>query len=97
MLELGASSDAEHLALGAFVAGGPWGGLVTVGPMGRRIADGAEEAGLGAGAAWRCEDAEQAARVLRERTKAGDAVLLKGSRRFHLEAVLEHLMANQEA
>lgn len=96
MLELGAAGEAAHRDIGALVADGPWAGLITVGPLAGLIADGAVAAGFEAKMIWRCDNAAQAAAVLRAQTEEGDIVLLKGSRGNHLEAVLKHFAGNQE-
>jgi len=88
MLELGAREAVEHDALGRFIAGWEWAGLITVGDLGGRIADGAVAAGMAAERIVRCSDAASAAAELRERASGGDAVLIKGSRRFRLEDVM---------
>ena len=88
MLELGAREAVEHDALGRFIAGCEWAGLITVGDLGGRIADGAVAAGMAAERIVRCSDAASAAAELRERASGGDAVLIKGSRRFRLEDVM---------
>ena len=79
MRELGADSDAEHRALGAFIAPFQFDGVVTIGDTGAKIAcDGV-----------RHMDKPAAAGFLREMLRSGDMVLLKGSRGERLETVLE--------
>ena len=87
MLELGEMEREEHLALGRYVAGGPWVGLMAVGHLGSLIADGAADAGLKDDVIIRCANNAEAAVALAERTLRGDAVLLKASRGMHLEEV----------
>lgn len=89
MLELGARSKPEHLALGGEIAKGKWAGLVAVGPLGALIADGAEAGDSELGRIFRCSDPAEVARVLEQHVAAGDAVLLKASRAERLERVLE--------
>lgn len=97
MLELGRLEQAEHEALGRFVAGGRWGG-VAVAPW-KSVDDAAMQA-LGAGllaAGWpadnRClaSGPAEAAAWLRERLRPGDALLLKASRGVRIETILEEL------
>lgn len=88
MLEMGEASDPEHLALGRELAAGDWGGMITVGDLGARIADGAEEAGFDPIRVFRCRDNAEAGETLARCTASGDAVLLKGSRGIHLEDAL---------
>jgi UDP-N-acetylmuramoyl-tripeptide--D-alanyl-D-alanine ligase len=91
MLELGDLAREEHAALGAFVAQRDEAGLVAVGEMGGWIAEGARAAGCPPERVAVCDDCEQAARLLVERAAPGDAVLLKASRGFGLEAVVRML------
>ncbi len=89
MRELGASEQLEHMQLGFSLAKGPWQGLVTVGELGDRIAEGAEKAGMPARRICRCMDVREAACTLIAKGIAeGDAVLLKASRSEQLESVL---------
>ncbi len=88
MRELGASQDARHRDLGAALAGGPWAGLVTVGPLGALLAQAARAAGMPGARVLACPDHAAAARVLSERLRPGDAVLFKASRGERLEDVL---------
>jgi UDP-N-acetylmuramyl pentapeptide synthase len=96
MLELGRIAADEHVALGGFAAGPAWAGLVTLGALGARIADGAAEAGCPADRLHRCQTPAEAARVLGEQTAAGDALLLKASRGMHFEDVLKELRIRLE-
>ncbi len=88
MHELGARADEEHRLLGRFAAAGPWAGLLAVGPLGERIAEGAAGAGWGADRCERCATPAEAAAALARRARPGDAVLLKGSRLERIETVL---------
>jgi UDP-N-acetylmuramoyl-tripeptide--D-alanyl-D-alanine ligase len=97
MFELGAVAQDEHEALGRYLAQFPWAGVLTVGSLGRWIADGAAEAGLTETSRLEiCGDISEAAQYLKHHLRPGDAVLLKGSRGEHLENLLkefENLMA----
>jgi UDP-N-acetylmuramoyl-tripeptide--D-alanyl-D-alanine ligase len=96
MLELGPEAVRWHEEAGRYAASLPVGRLVTVGPLADRIADGAEAAGLATGAIERCADVKSAAGLL-ERwlgsgdIRAGDIVLVKGSRGMRMERVLDGL------
>ncbi|MBP7275160.1 MAG: UDP-N-acetylmuramoyl-tripeptide--D-alanyl-D-alanine ligase [Kiritimatiellae bacterium] len=90
MRELGAHSVDYHRAAGREAAAGPWAGLVCVGERARDIAMGAEQAGYPADRIFRCDTPEEAAHILEMRVRAGDAVLLKGSRGERMEQILEH-------
>ena len=89
MHELGALADAAHAELGAAVARLPRPILLAVGPLGSKIADAAEKAGLAGNDIYRCSDHRAAAAVLAGSVRAGDAVLFKASRCERLEKVLE--------
>jgi UDP-N-acetylmuramoyl-tripeptide--D-alanyl-D-alanine ligase len=89
MRELGAAEKDEHVTLGREIARGDWAGLIVVGRLGEWIAEGAETAGGFRGQIIRCADHVAAARILRDKTEAGDAILLKASRGEQLEKVLE--------
>ncbi|HOW97841.1 MAG TPA: UDP-N-acetylmuramoyl-tripeptide--D-alanyl-D-alanine ligase, partial [Kiritimatiellia bacterium] len=93
MLELGPGECDLHRQLGRVVAGGPWEGLLAVGPRGAWIVEGTREAGLSADRSFCCADAGAAARRLDQWARPGDAVLLKASRTERLEKVLESFAA----
>lgn len=88
MRELGRGEKAAHRELGRSLAGGAWAGLITVGSLGEWIAEGARKGGYPPEDIYICTDHDEAARVLRTSTQAGDAVLLKGSRAEALEKML---------
>jgi len=92
MLELGAGGVDAHLAIGRMVAGGTWAGLVTVGTLGARIAEGAMSAGMSAQSVNVCESVEQAVTVLKEMVVKGDALLIKASRGIRLEKVISAMI-----
>jgi UDP-N-acetylmuramoyl-tripeptide--D-alanyl-D-alanine ligase len=89
MLELGGETARAHEELGRLAAGGPWAGLIAVGDLTKDLAAGARANGMPADRVAACADAEAAARQLNEWAAAGDAVLIKGSRGFHLEDVVD--------
>jgi UDP-N-acetylmuramoyl-tripeptide--D-alanyl-D-alanine ligase len=91
MLELGDRELAEHRALGEYAARGPWAGLVAVGRLGETIAEAARRAGFPPSQLVCCADAAAAARILGERLRPGDAVLLKASRAVRLERIVRGL------
>lgn len=88
MRELGKAERDEHVWLGREIARGGWAGLVTVGDLGAMIAEGAGIAGWPQEKIILCRDHVEAAKVLRKRVQAEDAVLLKASRGEHMEDVL---------
>jgi UDP-N-acetylmuramoyl-tripeptide--D-alanyl-D-alanine ligase len=84
MRELGDTAEAEHAALGPLIDGLAFDGVIVVGELARPIACECTDA------FFHCEDADGAAKILRERLQAGDHVLLKASRGEQLERVLNH-------
>jgi len=88
MLELGAGEVEAHRDIGRSLADGPWAGLIAVGVLGARIAEGAAEAGLPPDCIRTCPDAEAATVLLKDLISRGDAVLLKASRGRRLEVVV---------
>ena len=89
MLELGSEEDRAHVAIGER-AGAELDLLFTVGDLGARIGEVAAAAGA---ETQHMENKEQAASVLTERLRPGDAVLIKGSNALHLETVVSDLKA----
>jgi UDP-N-acetylmuramoyl-tripeptide--D-alanyl-D-alanine ligase len=94
MRELGAAEAREHVALGRDIGRGGWSGLIVLGSLGARVAEGAQEAGFG-GKIFRCPDHAAAAGVLSAHLRPGDALLLKGSRSERVEDVLAAWCANR--
>lgn len=88
MHELGEFSASAHRELGATLAKGLWAGLITVGRLGRLIAEAACSAGLDEKAVFTCDDHAAAAGALAGLVRPGDAVLFKASRCERLEEVL---------
>jgi UDP-N-acetylmuramoyl-tripeptide--D-alanyl-D-alanine ligase len=93
MRELGAASEQEHQQLGTEVAAVEWEGIITVGALGQKIAEGAERAGR---RCWQVADTDAAAAVLANHAAAGSWVLLKASRGEQVERVLDALRKEQE-
>lgn len=89
MLELGRIAAHAHRQLGRLAGSLPWGGIITVGDLGRLIAEGAAEAGFAHNRLFTTATAQEAGDLLADRCGAGDAVLLKASRGIRLEEVLE--------
>ncbi|MBI2302568.1 MAG: UDP-N-acetylmuramoyl-tripeptide--D-alanyl-D-alanine ligase [Armatimonadetes bacterium] len=88
MLELGESTQVEHLAVGA-EAGRVVDVLVAVGELGAQFAVAARDAGCAE--VHEVADAEAAGALLSSLLRAGDLALLKASRRIGLERALEPL------
>lgn len=95
MLELGASAESEHEALGRFVAETVakeperWGGMVATGELGKAIAEGAAAAGMRDRLVAWCGEKGEAYEVLSKHISSGDDLLLKASRGVRLEELLE--------
>jgi UDP-N-acetylmuramoyl-tripeptide--D-alanyl-D-alanine ligase len=64
-----------------------------VGTLAREIVEGAREAGLPAAALEHFATSAEAASAVPDLVRPGDAVLVKGSRGVHLEAVVDALAA----
>ncbi len=92
MLELGPTGPELHRETGAKLAGRA-DVVIGVGTLGREFAEGARRAGLPASALRDFADSEVAAREAGALVKAGDAVLVKGSRGARMEKVVEALVA----
>ena len=94
MLELGEASPGLHRAAGEEVARADVGALVAVGGANARsIADGAIEAGMPASGVYHVENSTAAGELAATLVKAGDVVLVKGSRGIRTDVVVERLRA----
>jgi UDP-N-acetylmuramoyl-tripeptide--D-alanyl-D-alanine ligase len=91
MLELGPAAAEIHRTVGAAVARLGIGLLITVGPLARYIAEGARGAGMARDLVLEAEDTSRGSALLKECSRAGDTVLVKGSRGMKMERVLEGL------
>ncbi len=95
MAELGSYADKGHAEVGAACVKAV-DMLVTVGPLGRRIAAAAEKHGLNNKFVHMFEDADNAAVFLRRELEPGDVVLVKGSQVARLEKVVRQIMAQPD-
>jgi UDP-N-acetylmuramoyl-tripeptide--D-alanyl-D-alanine ligase len=91
MLELGHESDAAHRRVGEAVARTAPTHLYTVGEGGALIAESARAAGMAADAITVCGDNAEALAEYGARRRAGDVILVKGSRGVAMEAVVQGL------
>jgi len=91
MRELGDETERAHEALGRAVAAATLDMLVAIGPHAALVRAGAVAAGMPAERIVVAADHMEAGERLRAICRAGDLVLLKGSRGATLEAVLAHL------
>lgn len=89
MLELGDVSAEAHREIGRAAARSGVDVLIVVGGSARFLAEGARQGGMAAGSVFEAGSTADAARLLRERSREGDAVLVKGSRGMKMETVLE--------
>jgi UDP-N-acetylmuramoyl-tripeptide--D-alanyl-D-alanine ligase len=91
MLELGDSSIEYHITAGKQVAESGFDRLVTIGPLSKHMAEGAEERGMSRDSIQSFEDSDNAAETLGELLKHGDLILVKGSRGIKMETIIERL------
>lgn len=87
MGELGKASELLHFETGKKAAEIGADGVITVGPLSRYLAQGAQEGGIKE--VYKAESCEEAAKILCSLLKAGDALLLKGSHAMHMETIPE--------
>jgi UDP-N-acetylmuramoyl-tripeptide--D-alanyl-D-alanine ligase len=94
MLELGDHSLGLHADSGRAAAGAGLGLLIAVGgPPARALADAAVEAGMPAGSVSYFEKSDEAAAAVVRALRAGDVVLVKGSRGIRTDIVVDRLIA----
>jgi UDP-N-acetylmuramoyl-tripeptide--D-alanyl-D-alanine ligase len=93
MAELGDEAPEMHRRVGAAAAASNLDGLLLGGEFAADLKAGASEAGFPAARIETFEANSDAVAWLRANTQPGDAVLLKGSRMYHLEEVLEGVRA----
>ncbi|OGW94427.1 MAG: hypothetical protein A3K16_03690 [Omnitrophica bacterium RIFCSPLOWO2_01_FULL_45_24] len=91
MLELGEKENYFHRGVGEAVVRGGFDGLVTFGKLSQQTSSAALKSGMAKNRIWHCSNHEEIAAVLRKVAKAGDVVLIKGSRTMKMEKVLEIL------
>ena len=91
MLELGPASPALHREVGAYLAGHGVEYLIACGMLGRGIAEGARGAGMAPDRVREAPDAVAAADTVAPLARAGDVVLVKGSRGMRMERLIETL------
>ena len=93
MLELGPHTEIEHRELGKKVAELGIEYLYTVGERAKFIAQAAAFAGMKEDRILTFADASSAGKVLQEKIKTGDTLLIKGSQGMRMEKITRELMA----
>jgi UDP-N-acetylmuramoyl-tripeptide--D-alanyl-D-alanine ligase len=89
MLELGETAADAHREVGRIAARLGVDALITLGTFAKFINEGAIEAGMLKDCVISAGSHGEAAALLKERSKNGDAVLIKGSRGMKMEKILE--------
>ena len=91
MLELGEKEGEFHAGAGRTAVRSGWDLLVTVGPLARRMAEGAAAAGMDKAQILSFADSIEAAEGIVPLLREGDLVLVKGSRGVRMERIVEAL------
>ncbi len=91
MAELGEAASELHLRVGAHAAETHVDMMLVGGEFAGELSAGAVRAGLSSERIVSFATNAQAAQWVRKNARAGDAVLLKGSRKYHLEEIVEEL------
>ena len=91
MLELGQADQQAHQEIGQHMARISEGRLIAIGSRARLIADTALSSGMSPEWVSVCESPNEASEVLKRNVRRGDVLLVKGSRRMHLERIIEDL------
>lgn len=91
MLELGELSQQAHYSVGEYCAKSGVNVLITIGERAAQIAEGARSAGSGV-ECYVFQNNEQAITKLHELLCEGDAVIVKGSRGMHTDAIVKDLL-----
>lgn len=88
MLELGERANAFHREAGRSIANYSFDMVVTVGELGKKFKEEAEFCGFQKDKMLNFKDSESAGKYLKKQLRAGDTVLLKGSRRMKMERIM---------
>lgn len=89
MLELGDAAAEAHHAIGVTAAKSGIDLMITVGPLAKYIAEGAVAAGMARDRVLEADTTSRGAELLKDHSRTGDAVLIKGSRGMKMEKILE--------
>jgi UDP-N-acetylmuramoyl-tripeptide--D-alanyl-D-alanine ligase len=91
MLELGHTELDLHRDVGRFAAGAGLSLLVCFGSRAKALGEGAEEAGLAAESIESTDDPAEAVKLVQDRVRPEDVVLVKGSRGMKMERISDAL------
>jgi len=89
MLELGDIQKEAHREIGQYVVKKNIDYLITTGPLGQYIADGARESGMNTTNIFYIEDKHKISNKLKSITKPQDIILIKGSRGMKMEVIYQ--------
>jgi UDP-N-acetylmuramoyl-tripeptide--D-alanyl-D-alanine ligase len=96
MLEIGSYTEEGHKMVGKKIAESGINQLIAVGEKSRDFIHGAKEAGMEDDFIFYFDEPEEAAKFLKNRIKAGDVLLVKGSQGARMEKVVKELLAEPE-
>ena len=96
MLELGPDAERFHRKIGERVAQLNFDGLLSIGELGAEIIEGARRMGMPEELLFLGQDHSEVAKKLKSLLQPGDWILVKGSRGFKMEVVIEELLKSQE-
>ena len=92
MLELGPKEESAHADIGEYVVNSRVDILITVGQLGKIIADGAERCSKGSIEIYSAEDNREVGEILLRILNKGDTVLIKGSRGMRMEEIVNMVL-----
>ena len=93
MLELGDATDAAHAEIGKLAASLNLQQLVTVGELGKQIAEAAKQAGMSADSVISFNNSDEAKRKVLDGLQPDSVVLIKGSQGARMEKITKELLA----
>jgi len=91
MLELGDAAGFFHVKAGGQAARAGWNVLITIGPLGRSMAESARAAGIRPEHVYVFATSEEAAAQVSAIIREGDLILVKGSRGMRTEKVVDKI------
>jgi len=92
MLELGPDSEEAHKKAGERIGGMKWAHLFLLGEQAGHLAEGAKAAGMEAQNVRVVRNHQEVLEGLGKMVEEGDWILVKGSRRMHMERIIEGLV-----